>query len=54
MTERETLEHSMTGVLPLCPHADHQVLRCVLACVDASSFADAVLAHAAAVAVAVT
>lgn len=52
MTERETPKHSMTGTLPPYPHAYHQGLRYVLACVDASSFADAVLAHAAAMAVA--
>ncbi|HAW48825.1 MAG TPA: hypothetical protein DCX34_16600, partial [Roseovarius sp.] len=53
MTEREALKHNMTRTLPSCPHAYHQGLRHVLACVDASSFADAVLAHAAAMALAV-
>ena len=52
MPEPELLKHDMTGDLPPRPHADDQVLRHVLACVDASSFADAVLAHAAAVAMA--
>ncbi len=52
MLEPERLKHDVMGVLPLYPLADGHVLRHVLACVDASSFADAVLAHAAAVAMA--
>lgn len=52
MPEPERMKRDMTGGLPLSPHADDHVLRHVLACVDASSFADAVLAHAAAVAMA--
>ena len=52
MSEPQLLKDIKTGVLPPCPQAEHQFLRHVLACVDASSFADAVLAHAAAVAMA--
>jgi nucleotide-binding universal stress UspA family protein len=52
MLERELMKHDMAGALPPCPLAKHQILRHVLACVDASSFADAVLAHAAAIALA--
>lgn len=52
MPEPELLKQDKTDDLPPCAQADHQVLRHVLACVDASSFADAVLAHAAAVAMA--
>jgi nucleotide-binding universal stress UspA family protein len=52
MPEPELLKHDMVGALPHCPQADDHVLRHVLACVDGSSFADAVLAHAVAVATA--
>lgn len=52
MPEPELLKHDKTEALPPSPDGDHQVLRHVLACVDASSFADAVLAHATAVAMA--
>lgn len=52
MPELELLKHNKTGALPPCQHVKHQFVRHVLACVDASSFADAVLAHAAAIAMA--
>lgn len=52
MPEPELRRQDKTGALPHCTHAEHQFLRHVLACVDASSFADAVLAHAAAIAMA--
>jgi nucleotide-binding universal stress UspA family protein len=52
MSQPQLVKHNKTGVLPSRPHAKHQFLRHVLACVDASSFADAVLAHAAAIATA--
>lgn len=52
MPEPELLKQEKTVALPPCADADHQVLRHVLACVDGSSFADAVLAHADAVAMA--
>jgi nucleotide-binding universal stress UspA family protein len=48
----ELLKHNMTGAPPPFQYVEHQFLRHVLACVDASPFADAVLAHAAAVAMA--
>jgi len=52
MSEPELLKHNKTGAPPPCQQAEHQILRHVLVCVDASPFADAVLAHAAAVAMA--
>jgi nucleotide-binding universal stress UspA family protein len=52
MSEPELLTYGKIGPLPPCRHAEHQIFRHVLACVDASRFADAVLAHAAAVAMA--
>jgi nucleotide-binding universal stress UspA family protein len=47
MSEPQFLKHNRTGPHP---HAEHPILRHVLACVDASPFSDAVLAHAGAVA----
>ncbi len=38
--------------LPACSQTEHQILHHVVACVDSSSYADAVLSHAAAVATA--
>ena len=52
MSNPELLMHNKTGTLPPRQHFEHQFLRHVLACVDASSFADAVLAHAATIAMA--
>jgi len=52
MSVPELLKHNETGALPPCAHVNHRLLRHILACVDASSYADAVLAHAAAIAVA--
>jgi nucleotide-binding universal stress UspA family protein len=52
MSELELLKHNKTGALSPCQRVEHQFLRHVLACVDASFFADAVLAHAAAIAMA--
>lgn len=52
MPEPEPLKQEKTVALAPGAQADHQALHHVLACVDASSFADTVLAHAAAVAMA--
>ena len=52
MPESELQKSSKTWTLPPRHHAEHQILRHVLACVDASPFSDAVLVHAAAVAMA--
>ena len=52
MSESKLLKQNKTGALPSGAQARRQFLRHVLACVDASSFADAVLAHAAAIAMA--
>lgn len=52
MSDPELLKHEKTGALPPFQYAERQFLRHVLACVDTSPFADAVLAHAAAVAMA--
>lgn len=52
MLEAEFLKQGKTRILPLYRLAKHQILRHVLVCVDASPAADAVLAHAAAVAMA--
>lgn len=52
MPEPQLPTHDRMEPLPLWPHADGHVLRHILACVDASSLSDAVLAHAAAVATA--
>lgn len=52
MPESELQKQRNMGTLPPCHNAEHQILRHVLACIDASSFADAVLAHAVAVAIA--
>jgi nucleotide-binding universal stress UspA family protein len=52
MSELELLKHNKTEALPPFQYVEHQFLRHVLACVDTSPFADAVLAHAAAVAMA--
>lgn len=50
MSEDKLLKHNEVGVPPSGSRAEHQFLRHVLACVDTPSFADAVLAHAAAIA----
>jgi nucleotide-binding universal stress UspA family protein len=50
LLKHDSLKHDRTGDFPSAPQARHQILRHVLACVDASPFSDAVLAHAAAVA----
>jgi nucleotide-binding universal stress UspA family protein len=52
MSEPELLKHNKMGILPRRQRVEHLLLRHVLACVDTSPFADAVLAHAAAVAMA--
>ena len=52
MHDLELLKHNNTGALPPFQYVEHQSLRHVLACVDTSPFADAVLAHAAAIAMA--
>jgi nucleotide-binding universal stress UspA family protein len=52
MPDPEALKEKTVPVPP-CAQANYQVRRHVLACVDASSFADTVLAHAAAVAMAI-
>jgi len=52
MSGLENLKYNKTGALPPYRHVERQFLRHVLACVDASSYADAVLAHAAAIAMA--
>lgn len=53
MLDPDPLKKEKTVPVPPCAQANHQVRRHVLACVDASSFADTVLAHAAAVAMAI-
>lgn len=50
MSESELRKSGKLGPVPPFHSAQHQILHHVLACVDASPFADAVLAHAAAVA----
>jgi nucleotide-binding universal stress UspA family protein len=50
MSELELQKHLKTGAVPSRPRAGHQNLRQILVCVDTSPFAEAVLAHAAAVA----
>jgi nucleotide-binding universal stress UspA family protein len=52
LSELELLKQDKGEALPPFQHVEHQFLRHVLACVDTSLFADAVLAHAAAVAMA--
>ena len=52
MSEPDLLKHDVKDSVQPCSQADHQTLRHVLACVDTSSFADAVLAYASAVAMA--
>ena len=52
MSEPKLLNHNKTGAQPSGAQVGLGFLRHVLACVDASSFADAVLAHAAAIAIA--
>ncbi|TVR07364.1 MAG: universal stress protein [Salinarimonadaceae bacterium] len=52
MSEPQLLDHARMGSLPHCSRGERQIFRHVLACVDGSSFADDVLAHAAAVALA--
>ena len=52
MSEPQLLKRHKMGAFPAYRLAKHQILCHVLACVDASSFADAVLAHAAAIALA--
>lgn len=50
MSESELRKSGKFGPVPPFHSTQHQILHHVLACVDASPFADAVLAHAAAVA----
>lgn len=50
MSELELLKHLKTGSVPSRPRAEHQNLRHLLVCVDTSPVAEAVLAHASAVA----
>lgn len=50
MSEPELFKHSKARAVPARQHARHQNLRHLLVCVDTSPFAEAVLAHAAAVA----
>jgi len=50
MPESELLTHDKTDTLPRLQRAEYQMIRHVLACLDTSSMAASVLAHAAAVA----
>jgi nucleotide-binding universal stress UspA family protein len=50
MSELELLKHDKTGALPRLQRAECQMLRHLLVCLDTSSFAESLLAHASAVA----
>lgn len=52
MLEPQLQTRSMMEILPPCSQVEHRILRHILACVDASPFADSVLTHAATLAMA--